>query len=72
MKHILNIFLNNKLIGKIVKENSNFIFQYSKEWLESKNAFAISISLQLQEEPFDKDISEAFFGNLLRSGPVVV
>ncbi|MGA1825208.1 MAG: type II toxin-antitoxin system HipA family toxin [bacterium] len=65
MKKILNVFWERELIGKIIKERSYFSFRYAKSWLKKKDSSPISLSLPLQEEPFDSHISQAFFGNLL-------
>ena len=65
MKKVLNVYWGKGLVGNITKENANFTFQYSKEWIDGKNAFPISVSLPLKESLFERDISEAFFGNLL-------
>jgi len=65
MNNILNVLWNKELIGKIIKDKSDFSFKYDGSWLEKKGAFPISISLPLKPEPFDRHISQAFFGNLL-------
>ena len=65
MKKVLNVYWEKELVGNITKEKVNFTFQYSKEWIDGKNAFPISVSLPLKEGVFERDISEAFFGNLL-------
>ena len=65
MKQLLNVYWEKELVGQIIKEKASFTFRYSKEWLNSKNAFPISISLPLKETVFNRDTSEAFFGNLL-------
>ena len=65
MLDTLNVYWDKELVGKITKEKANVTFQYSGEWINSKNAFPISVSLPLKEDAFDRDISEAFFGNLL-------
>jgi len=65
MRQLLNVYYDKILVGKLAKENSDVTFQYSEEWLNSNNAFPISVSLPLKESVFDRGISEAFFGNLL-------
>jgi len=65
MKKLLNVYWGKELVGKLTKENADVTFQYSGEWINSKNAFPISVSLPLKESVFDRGVSEAFFGNLL-------
>ncbi|MCK5451703.1 MAG: type II toxin-antitoxin system HipA family toxin [Candidatus Omnitrophica bacterium] len=65
MEHILNVFWDNDLVGRIIKKPAGLIFQYSEAWIDSKDAFPISISLPLQKPPFEETISETFFENLL-------
>lgn len=47
-------------------------FCYSSEFLVSPDASAISASLPLNEEPFDEQITDAFFDGLLSEGDVRV
>lgn len=48
----------------------DIVFQYDADFLASKRARAISLSLPLRAEPFDPDRSRAWFANLLPEGEV--
>lgn len=62
----LQVFLNNRLVGRLLKQSSGAIqFQYDISWLEWKNSFPISLSLPLREKPAHGEIVAAVFENLL-------
>jgi serine/threonine-protein kinase HipA len=66
MTKILNVYFQEKIIGKLVQDNNGDVsFTYSKEWLEDSHAIAISCSLPLQEERFGRKECRAFFEGLL-------
>ncbi|MDP8258270.1 MAG: type II toxin-antitoxin system HipA family toxin [Candidatus Aadella gelida] len=65
MKHTLNVFWDNDLVGRIIKKPAGLIFQYSEAWINSKDSCPISISLPLQRSAFEEIRSETFFENLL-------
>jgi serine/threonine-protein kinase HipA len=66
MSTILNVYLINERIGRLQLDNSRrFIFTYDQDWLALKTAVPLSISLPLQEEPYQDDHARAFFSNLL-------
>ncbi len=67
----LNVFFEQTLVGIIkLDHNRRFSFQYSKKWLDSPNAFPLSISLPLQEAFFPDDRARPFFANLLPESAV--
>ena len=66
---VLNIFFSQNLIGKLIEDRSGIGFQYSEEWLNYKNRFAISNSMPLSSQ-FYLEEAENFFGNLLPEGNV--
>lgn len=69
MMQTLYVFYQNTLVGKLVKSASRQMqFTYDKAWLNSENTFALSISLPLVNEVFDK--AETFFSNVLPEGEV--
>ena len=65
----LYICYQSKVVGElIINEHQHYQFQYNQNWLENTNAFALSCSLPLQQEPFSQQFSYAFFSNLIPEG----
>jgi len=57
------------MVGQLVKLAARQIqFTYDQAWLDSENAFALSISLPLVNQRFDH--AETFFANVLPEGEV--
>jgi len=68
----LKIYYRDNLIGHLWKNDiSEFVFEYSKEWLDYDQVFPLSVRLPLQEQAFDNNISRPFFANLLPEGRVL-
>lgn len=62
----LRVLLNNRLVGRLLKEPGGAIsFQYDESWLSWGNTFPISMSLPLREDAFKGDRVVAVFENLL-------
>lgn len=62
----LHVYLNNRLVGHLLKEPSGAIdFQYDESWLEWENALPISLSLPLREDAYRGEPVAAVFENLL-------
>lgn len=62
----LRVFLNNRLVGYLVKDPSGAIrFQYAAGWLEWEHTFPVSLSLPLREEAYHGAAVSAVFENLL-------
>ena len=62
----LRVFLNNRLVGRLLKEPGGAIsFRYDESWLSWSNTFPISMSLPLREDAFKGDRVVAVFENLL-------
>lgn len=68
---ILNVFFGQVRIGSLsINSRRRFSFEYSRQWLESLEAFRISVSLPLQEGAFPHDTVKSFFANLLPESAV--
>lgn len=66
MSTILNVYLKSEKVGNLQLDDSRrFIFIYDKYWLQLKAAVPLSLSLPLQQEPFQDDHARPFFSNLL-------
>ena len=62
----LRVLLNNRLVGRLLKEPGGAIsFRYDESWLSWSNTFPISMSLPLREDGFRGDRVVAVFENLL-------
>jgi serine/threonine-protein kinase HipA len=62
----LRVLLNNRLVGRLLKEPSGAIsFRYAESWLSWSNTFPVSMSLPLREDGFKGDQVVAVFENLL-------
>jgi len=62
----LNVLINGKLVGKLVKATTGAIeFTYDEEWLGWENCFPVSLSLKLRETAYKGEEVAAVFENLL-------
>lgn len=62
----LHVYLNNRLVGHLLKEPSGAIkFQYDESWLDWERAFPVSLSLPLREDAYRGEPAAAVFENLL-------
>lgn len=69
MMQTLYVFYQTSLVGKLVKTAARRMqFTYHQAWLDSEEAFALSISLPLVNQPFEH--AETFFANILPEGEV--
>src|SRR3546814_17690968 len=63
---LLLVYLNNRLVGHLAKEPSGAIsFRYDDIWLGWEQAFPVSLSLPLREDPYRGEPVAAVFENLL-------
>lgn len=66
MTGCLNVFLNTDKVGDLhVSQGGRLIFKYAASWLQNDSAVPLSLSLPLQENEFEDDLSRPFFSNLL-------
>ena len=62
----LRVYLNNRLVGQLLKEPSGAIgFQYDESWLGWEHALPVSLSLPLRENAYRGEPVAAVFENLL-------
>lgn len=62
---VLNVFLQDRLVGKLMSARAVLSFQYDPKYLKSSKAQKLSIALPLRNEPFDHTTTSAFFSGLL-------
>jgi len=68
---ILNVFYDLKKVGELIEDSEERLsFSYSKEWLESNEAFSLSLALKLNDKIFSHLETKSFFENLLPEGEV--
>lgn len=68
MGHELEVWFFNDRIGTLALVDGRLSFCYASDWLARPEAVALSISLPLQEEPFDDRTTRPFFAGLLPEG----
>lgn len=69
MKKPLNVFYKKLHVGVLQKKEDDTLgFTYAPTWLESKEKFALSPALPLQEEQFNNRLTKSYFDNLLPEG----
>lgn len=67
----LNVFFDQIRVGSLsINSRRLFSFKYSREWLDSPEAFQRSVSMPLQEGVFQHDTVKSFFSNLLPESAV--
>ena len=62
------VFVESTFAGIISEIPSGFIFQYDKDYLLMEEALPVSITLPLQEEPFQNKTLFSFFDGLIPEG----
>ncbi|TDX21253.1 HipA N-terminal domain-containing protein [Rhodovulum visakhapatnamense] len=68
----LNVFLNTRLVGQLLREKSGAIsFAYDRSWLEWEHRMPISLSLPLREDRFLGGEAIPVFDNLLPDNPTI-
>lgn len=64
MAETLNVWFEQQLVGRILRVGgTRMTFSYDTDWLTTGSP--LSLSLPLQEAPFDEELTLAFFDNLL-------
>jgi len=68
----LRVYLNNRLVGHLLKEPSGAItFRYDENWLGWDHAIPVSLSLPLREDAYRGEPVAAVFDNLLPDSAVL-
>lgn len=62
------IFVGDEFAGIISETASGYTFVYDKEYLTNEQALPVSITLPLQEDPFDSKNLFPFFDGLIPEG----
>lgn len=68
----LNVFLNSRLVGQLVREPSGGVsFAYARDWLDWEYRMPVSLSLPLQESRYSGAPVMAVFDNLLPDSDLI-
>jgi len=65
MTDALNVYLNHIKVGELSSDQGRMLFRYDPEYLERKNAEALSFTMPLSAQPYGDDIVSPYFSNLL-------
>lgn len=71
MKNKLNkgeVYLGNKKAGLLERTDSGFRFTYHQEYLSTKEAQPVSLTLPLRKEPYENESLFPFFLGLIPEG----
>lgn len=72
LQRVLVTWMNNQRVGELTKlANGAHTFKYAPEWLASRYARPLSLSLPLQRGNITSDAVFNFFDNLLPDSPIV-
>jgi serine/threonine-protein kinase HipA len=62
------IWVNNKLAGILTEDENGYNYSYKADYLNSKDASAISLTFPLQKEEFHSENLFPFFDGLIPEG----
>jgi serine/threonine-protein kinase HipA len=66
MARTLDVYLHRQLCGRLFQDDRGHTsFAYAEEWLANPNASALSQSLPLRRQPFERNECGGFFGGIL-------
>lgn len=63
-----SVFYQEHLAGVIEETDEGYEFTYAEEYLETKNAKPVSLTLPLSTEKYTSKVLFAFFGGLIPEG----
>lgn len=67
----LFVFYENEKIGVLERDQElTYSFEYTKEWIENKNNFPLSLILPVTDQKYGNKLTLSFFENLLPEGEV--
>lgn len=62
------VYMHNHWAGILTEDEEGYHFQYKTEYLEGNNPEPVSLTLPLQEEPFNEKVLFPFFDGLIPEG----
>lgn len=62
------VFVQNRFAGVIEETDEGYLFKYDSDYLSSDNPLAVSLSLPLDENPYESKVLFPFFDGLIPEG----
>jgi serine/threonine-protein kinase HipA len=62
------VFYNQVLAGILTENESGYTFSYDKNYLQTSDAQAVSLTLPLNEKPYQSSVLFPFFDGLIPEG----
>ena len=62
------IYMKDTLAGLLTQNENGYQFVYDSSYLQNEQALAVSVTLPLQEQPFNSNILFPFFDGLIPEG----
>ncbi|MDR1517923.1 MAG: HipA N-terminal domain-containing protein [Dysgonamonadaceae bacterium] len=63
-----NVFFRNELAGVLTENENGYSFRYDEKYLSGENPLSVSLTLPLQNEPYESKILFPFFDGLIPEG----
>jgi len=63
-----DVYMHDQLAGTIMENEDGYLFVYDKDYLQSENPEAISLTLPLTDKPYKSVIMFPFFDGLIPEG----
>lgn len=63
-----DIYVHDSKAGVLEETETGYQFQYDLEYLSQKNSVSVSLTLPLQEEPYESQVLFSFFDGLIPEG----
>lgn len=68
MKRSGRVLLSDREVGVVWQDENGYGFEYNVDYLKSKNAIPVSLTLPLRKEPYKSDNMIPFFDGLIPEG----
>ena len=66
MAKTLDVYLHDEFVGHLIQDDGGQIsFQYTQVWLDRPGSTALSVSLPLRKERFNRNECRGFFAGIL-------
>ena len=62
------VYIQNHFSGIIAETDEGYCFTYDSEYLQRKDALAVSLTLPLRKEPYNSTVLFSFFDGLIPEG----
>ena len=62
------VFVQNRFAGVLEETEEGYLFSYAKDYLDSTEAVAVSLTLPLRTEPYRSSVLFPFFDGLIPEG----